>query len=333
MKIKIIKIMNKRYLLLFALLVCCLSGTLAQTEAEADSLRSGREKSLPFLTQDSALIYRKAHKDSLSVFKQKTHELMGTLFKPDPQLRADSVFKAFDDTPSFGIYKNNYITVGTTLFKTPTAYNSDAKFQISVMQRLTNSVLPFRTYLFLTYTQLAYWNIFRESFPFGDINFNPTLGIGRALVYNNRFVGTLGLQLEHESNGKDGPDSRSWNKVSFMALLKFNRNWTFQTKAWIPIVDGNNNKDIVDYKGWGFMAVDFNHKSRYNIGLIVTKRGGSNLNANVTLNCSFRITPKSNQYLFLEYYNGYGEEMLNYKEFRQRIRLGFVIKPNFLFFY
>ncbi len=169
---------------------------------------------------------------------------------------------------------------------------------------MTNSVLPFNTYLYLTYSQLAFWDIFRESFPFRDINFNPTIGIGHALAYQNRFLGVISMQFEHESNGKDEELSRSWNKISFTGLFKINKNWTFQAKAWIPIVDGENNKDIVKYKGWGFLAVDFNHKSKYNIGLIVTKRGTPNLNANITANFSYRLFKDTNQYLFIEYYNG-----------------------------
>lgn len=267
-----------------------------------------------------------------AVISHHTDILVGSLFGQSKQLgNADSLIRQFDALPSFGMYKNNYFVVGTDLFRKPDERNSDAKFQVSIRNRLTNSTLPFKTYLFLTYTQKAYWSVFKESLPFRDLNYNPTLGIGRALVRNNRFLGTLTMQFEHESNGKDGLDSRSWNKISFATYLAFNDRWTFQSKVWIPIVDGGNNKDIVDYTGWGFAALDYSSPmQKYNASCIVTKRGGANLNANVELNFSIRLFSDDNQFFFVQYYNGYGESLLDYKEYRQRLRIGILLRPSFL---
>lgn len=274
-------------------------------------------------------------KDSanISTAKKNADFIIESVFKPDPTLNnADSIVKAYDDLPSFGIYKNNYIVTGTTLRGKPSEDNSDAKFQISIMQKLTNSVLPFKTYLFLTYTQLAFWDIYKDSFPFSDINFNPTIGVGKVLSHNNRFLGTLLFQLEHESNGKDGDDSRSWNKISFAAVLMLNKHWSVQTKWWIPIVDGNNNKNITSYKGLGHFGVNYNNR-RLNIGALVTKRAGKFFDYNMTANVSYKIFKNENQHLFVEYYNGYGENMLMYKEHRHRIRVGFVIMPGLMRIY
>ncbi|MEN9919478.1 MAG: hypothetical protein RL662_1914 [Bacteroidota bacterium] len=264
---------------------------------------------------------------------ERVETVINSVFKPDKELIADDIIKKFDDSPSFDIYKDNYIVVGSDLLDKPTRSNSDAKFQISILQRLTNSVLPFKTYLFLSYSQLAFWNVFEESFPFRDINFNPTVGLGRPLVHNNRYLGDIALQLEHESNGKDGDASRSWNKISVQGLFKINSSWTLFSKAWIPIVDGVNNPDIVQYKGYGILAANYNQHKKYNISLILNKRTSGLFNTNITLNLAYRISKNDNQYLFFEYYNGYGEGLLDYKDFRQRFRLGFVIKPNFKFIY
>ncbi|WP_368666915.1 phospholipase A [Dysgonomonas sp. 511] len=257
--------------------------------------------------------------------------IVGSMFGPSKQLsNADSLINKFDAMPSFGIYKDNYFVVGTDMFEKPTSDNSDAKFQVSIRQKLTNSTLPFKTYFFLTYTQKAFWDVFKESFPFRDLNYNPTIGLGRALVRHNRFLGTITLQFEHESNGKGGDDSRSWNKISFGTNLTLNDRWTLHSKAWIPIVDGTNNKNIVKYAGWGQIGMDYSGPRRkYTFSCLVTKRGGFNLNANVTANFAVRLFSDDNQYLFVEYYNGYGESMLEYKQYRQRLRLGIVIKPDF----
>lgn len=323
------------------ILVLCLSYFILQTSAQnADTLIvSDTIESLSVYSVHSidSLSLKPNHPNHKKHMEEKASEVASNVvckvFRPDSQLKADSIIKVFDDSPSFGIYKDNYIVLGTDLLKHPDPDNSDAKFQISVMQRLTNSVLPLRTYLFLTYTQLAFWDVFQESFPFRDINFNPTLGLGKPLVMNNRYLGDISLQLEHESNGKDGDASRSWNKISFSGVFNINRHWTYFSKLWIPFVDGENNRDIVQYKGYGTFAINYNQRNKYSLSFIVTPRTGGFGNINMTFNASYRLFKEDNQYLFFEFYNGYGEGMLDYKEFHQRFRIGFVIKPTFRFIY
>ena len=262
-----------------------------------------------------------------------TDKVVSTVFKPNDKLKADSIIKVFDDSPSFGIYKDNYIVAGTDLFRKPDSDNSDAKFQISVMQRLTNSVLPFRTYLFLTYTQLAFWDIFKESFPFRDINFNPAVGLGKPLVYGNRYLGDISVLLEHESNGKDSINSRSWNRISFTGFFNINTDWSFFGKVWIPFVDGENNPNLVRFKGIGTFALNYSKNEKYNLGIVVNPRPGGFGNMNVTINAAYRLFKNENQYLFFQYYDGYGEGLLDYKEYHQRFRIGFIIRPSLRFMY
>lgn len=289
------------------------------------------------LAQDS-LYLTKAKQTSDSnknIFRGAAEKIIGSMFGESRQLsNADSLIREFDELPSFGIYRDNYFIVGTEVFKKSDAYNSDAKFQVSIRQRLTNSVLPFKTHFYLTYTQKAFWDVFRESFPFRDLNFNPGLGLGKPLIYNNRFLGMLSLEFEHESNGKDGDASRSWNKITFGAMLTFNDNWALQSKAWIPIVDGENNKHITSYSGLGLIALSYmSPKSKYNASVVLTKRAGAFFDGNILVNFSVRLFSDDNQYLFLEYYNGYGESMLQFDQYRQRIRVGIVIRPNFFSIY
>ncbi len=95
------------------------------------------------------------------------------LGKEQQQFNVDSIIHDFDNRPFFGIYKDNYFALGTALNHKPNEYNSDVKFQISFRQRLTKSILPLHSHLFLSYSQKAMWNIFEESLPFHDLNFNP----------------------------------------------------------------------------------------------------------------------------------------------------------------
>lgn len=240
----------------------------------------------------------------------------------------DSIKKEFDYGPFFGLYKDNYFTVGTTIGKKPTATNSDVKFQISLSIRLSNAVLPWHTYLYLFYTQLTMWNVFEKSLPMRDMNFNPGIGWTKPFFSKGRYIGKMTLILEHESNGRDGLESRSWNRVS-LAGSAIVTDWLMvHAKYWIPIIDSDNNRDLLNYAGlfrWGFNLTSRN--KRWQGGLTFTKRKGNVFDWNTIAEVSWKVSEKSNVNLFAQYYNGYGENLLDYNQFHSRLRVGLVFKP------
>ncbi len=243
---------------------------------------------------------------------------------------ADSVVEIFDSQPFFGPFKDTYFTIGTALNQKPTEFNSDVKFQISFRQRLTKSVLPFHSHLFLSYSQKAMWNVFEESLPFHDLNFNPGIGLQKLIVSRGKLVGSATLMLEHESNGRDGEASRSWNKLSFGATLIIDPQLMVHGKMWIPIIDGQNNKDILKYSGIYQAGAQFlSTNGRWVADVTFVKRSGWNLNFNTTVNVGFRIRNKDNQFIMLHFYDGYGENMLDYNKYHCRLRVGLLIRPPF----
>lgn len=246
---------------------------------------------------------------------------------PIATYNADSVREVLDKMPYFTLFKDNYFIGGTTIGHKPTAANSDVKFQLSIAQRLTKSKLPFDTYLFIQYTQKAFWNVFQESLPMRDLNFNPGIGLGHLIIRHNKFIGKGYLMLEHESNGKDSTASRSWNRISMAADVVLTKNWEVQFQTWIPIVDGKYNKDLLKYKGIFQMVGNFRTDNRrFNCALILTKRK-TWWSFNTQVELSYKFNNNENQYFFLQYYNGYGENLLEYNKFKSMLRIGFVIKP------
>ena len=242
-----------------------------------------------------------------------------------------SLRREFDNGPYFGLYKDNYFTVGTTVgVQKPSRTNSDVKFQISIAQKLTRSVLPWHTYIFLMYTQKTFWNVFEKSLPMHDLNFNPGIGWSKPFFNKDRYVGKLTLLLEHESNGRDSIQSRSWNRISIGGSVLIDPWIMVHGKVWIPIIDGQNNRDILNYCGIYQTGVEIATPDRKFIwDITFVKRKGWNLNFNTIFEFSWRFHKKSNQYFFLQYYNGYGESLLDYNQFHSRLRAGIVIKPKF----
>ena len=256
--------------------------------------------------------------------------LMAQITTKQEVLNADSIVNDFDSRPAFGIYKDTYFVGGTALNTKPTEFNSDVKFQISFRHRLTKSILPLHSHLFLQYSQKAIWNVFEESLPFHDLNFNPGIGVQNLVVYNGRLVGNGTIMLEHESNGRDGEASRSWNKVSVAYAAVIDPRLEVYGKTWIPIIDGQQNKDILKYcgifqAGSQFISAD----RRWVADVTFVKRQGWNLNFNTIVNVGFRFSKRDNQYLMLHFYDGYGENLLDYNKYHCRLRIGLLIRPNF----
>ncbi len=244
------------------------------------------------------------------------------------KLEADSIRRALDNGPYFTLYKDNYFIAGTTIGGKPTATNSDVKFQVSIAQRLTKSTLPFNTYLYLFYTQKCMWNVFENSMPMRDFNFNPGIGLAKHLFVKNRYVGKVTLMIEHESNGRDGIESRSWNKVSLASNIFIDPNFMVHGKVWIPIIDGQNNQDILYYSGIYQVGTTFTTPNkRFGFALTMVKRKGWNFKYNTIWEVNYRLFKNENQFLFLQYYNGYGENLLDYNQYHSRLRIGLVIKP------
>lgn len=143
-------------------------------------------------------------------------------------------------------------------------------------------------------------------------------------------MGKLTLLIEHESNGRDGEDSRSWNRISLYGSTIIDEWLMVHAKFWIPIIDGENNRDILKYCGIYQSGVSVTTPNKkFNFGLTLVKRSGWNLNFNTIFEASWKVHEKSNLNLFAQYYNGYGESLLDYNQFHSRLRVGIVFKPRF----
>lgn len=249
--------------------------------------------------------------------------------EPSGVSMADSMRRELKTAPYFSLYKDNYFIVGTSLSETPTKHNSDAKFQVSLAFRLTTASLPWDTYLSLIYTQVAFWNVFEDSFPMRDINFNPGIAWTKSYYHGNRYIGSTSLIIEHESNGRDGEASRSWNRISLSGNLYITERIRVFGKIWIPIVDGKNNRDLAEYKGLFELGTEvLTVNKRLTIGFTIGKRKGFR-QFNTTAEISWRIHEKTNLSLFAQFYNGCAEGLIDYAPHNTMFRAGIVFKPKF----
>jgi phospholipase A1 len=229
--------------------------------------------------------------------------------------------------PAFTIYGDNYFITGTSTHSNAfTQSGSDAKFEIGFKQRLLNVELPFHLFPFVTYRQKAFWDIYRESFPFRETNYNPTIGFTK-LFFNKEDVSfSLHFAFEHESNGRDGDNSRSWNFFSLSYFKPLNSNLNIRAKAWLPIGNMDDNSDITSYRGYFNFGFTYRAVPNVFFDLDLQPAYDTQLQGHVQAGVSVKVSKNSNQFLYLQYFGGYSEDLIEYNQSVSNIRLGIVFK-------
>jgi outer membrane phospholipase A len=215
-------------------------------------------------------------------------------------------------------YKPTYLLLGSV----------NTKIELSFKGQLVEQV-P----LFFGYTQLMFWDLFKDSSPFSDINYNPEVFYRGIFFQDTRRWIDFGL-FEHESNGKGGDDSRSWDR----AYLRYSDQWKLgerftlnaSAKAWVPYATIDNS-DIAKYRGLaeftvsfsGFLGRFFERDDlifRFYLGgatYINPLQGGQEL--------TFRVKSAPRKFLpltVIQLFHGYGENLLNYRDNRTALRAG-----------
>lgn len=206
---------------------------------------------------------------------------------------------------------------------------TEVKFQISLKIKLWQDILSKDMDLWFGYTQQSFWQLynFADSSPFRETNYEPELLLN--VRTNFRFLGmnarAIHVGFSHQSNGRSKPFSRSWNRIVGNAGLEKD-NFILLFKAWYPIPEReekDDNPDIDDYMGygelWGYYVWN-----GYRLGAML--RNNLTLNNNrgaLHLEWSIPITKKVGVYV--QYFNGYGESLLDYNHSVNRIAIGFIL--------
>ena len=179
-------------------------------------------------------------------------------------------------------------------------------------------------------TQKAFWDIYLYSSPFEEINFNPGLGLGKPIIKDD-LKGYLVFMVEHESNGRDSLNSISWNNVSISYITKIGQKTEVNIKGWIPFLYKKDNPDLIEYIGISELKITHQIIPK-KLMLDVTLRKGLSRDWKGAIQTQILYNPfkKSNQYLMLEWFNGYAESLENYSEHVSMIRFGVIVKSNYL---
>lgn len=217
----------------------------------------------------------------------------------------------------------------------------NAKFQISLRYRLFDGQgrlaerVPWIDDIYLSYSQTSLWDLNDLSKPFRDSSYRPRLFFSDFDLHRF-FDGRLRLGVEagagHESNGKEGDDSRSFNMLYVRPLLTFGDPDGLRAYA-APLIHNyisdDENPTISHYRGY----VDwvFGVGSKGGLDLSATVRKGTRGNyGSLELNASYPLSKLSGGdltgWLMLQYFGGYGESLLDFdQKLDSQLRLGIAI--------
>jgi len=203
----------------------------------------------------------------------------------------------------------------------------EAKFQLSLKTKVWKDMLGSSGDVWLGYTQTSYWQIYNsgESRPFRESNYEPEIMTVFPTDYSVfGWHGRMaGLALNHQSNGRSLPLSRSWNRV--VAQFGFERrNLMLMVRPWWRIPESSrtdDNPDIEDFVGRGdLLLVRKSEGHELSLMLRHSLRSGSRSHGAVQLDYAFPITSYLKAYA--QVFSGYGASLIDYNHQQTRIGLG-----------
>ena len=215
---------------------------------------------------------------------------------------------------------------------------ANAKFQFSFKFRIYQGENPasrgLLENLYFGYTQFSLWDLSGDSRPFRDTNYRPSLFYYLSDTgVHNRAISRLSLAtgVEHESNGRDGDQSRSINTVfvkpTFYLGDLTNWHWSISPKLYY-YVEKNDNPDIASYRGYMDLKLAYGKPDSWEFAATLrkgTQKYYGSVDAAVTYPLA-RLIPGTAGYLMAGYFVGYGESLLDYnRKLPWQFRLGYAL--------
>ncbi len=208
----------------------------------------------------------------------------------------------------------------------------EVKFQFSAKVNIFEDLFGDTGDLYFAFTQRSWWQAYNTdaSSPFRETNYEPEVFLD--LDTNWRMLGWTNTRnrfaLNHLSNGRSEPLSRSWNRAYLESI--------FQRGDWAVAVaphwrfpesqTSDDNPDIDRYMGYGDVTIARRINGDQEASLMV--RGNPSA-GNMGSQIDYSWPLFGNIRGHVQYYYGYGESMIDYDHRNHRLSLGFSLNPMF----
>ena len=213
--------------------------------------------------------------------------------------------------------------------------NEEIKLQISLKVPLTtDDLFTEDDGLYFAFTIKAFWQAYNSkiSSPFRETNYQPELFYSMPLhdLFDDSYS-TLDMGFEHESNGRSQLLSRSWNRL-FLDYSFSRDNYLISFRPWYRIPEddktdpmqasGDDNPDIEKYMGHFELRGAWKYHNQEITMMLRNNLRSENYGA-IELNYSFPLWGKLRG--LVQYFNGYGESLIDYNHRIERIGIGFLL--------
>lgn len=252
----------------------------------------------------------------------------------DRETAMDDVFRLYQPyAKNITPYEPIYFLVGTDPAK--------SKFQLSLKYRPVQdggslvARYPWTRGFHLAYTQTSFWDLEDDSKPFEDTSYKPEVfwvssAWDGAAATGGGLWGFVQAGYQHESNGKGGSDSRSTNHLYFKPIFAAYDKSTklgvmIAPRVWAYVAnEDSTNRDLYRYRGNFDLEIKLGKADSLVFGALVRAAGkGVSVAADLTYPLSHYLMENFGLYLHLQYVNALAENMLNYRERTEAVRLGF----------
>lgn len=210
--------------------------------------------------------------------------------------------------------------------------HTEIKYQLSMQVPLALELFGDNGDLILAYTQASWWQAYNNdiSSPFRETNYEPELFLdfrnsSEILGFTNSHIQ---LGLNHQSNGRGGDLSRSWNRL-FANFIFEKDNWLVSIKPWWRIPEdeksyigdpsGDDNPDIEAYMGYGELLTMY-REGNHTVSMLLRNNLRSDNKGAVQLDWSFPVSRRLRGHV--QYFNGYGESLIDYNVSSDRFSVG-----------
>jgi len=218
-------------------------------------------------------------------------------------------------------------TPNKTLAEQQNLNSMEAKLQLSLKTKALENLFEDNGDMWVGYTQTAHWQVYNEdeSRPFRETNYEPEASLIFRTDYsilglNGRL---LGLTYNHQSNGRSGPLSRSWDRIMLNIGLEKD-NFALMLRPWYRLDEDagkDDNPDIKNYVGRGDLTAFYRRNdNEFSLLLRHSLRGGDDSRGAMQFDWAFPIAGKLRGYFQL--FDGYGESLIDYNHRATYVGLG-----------
>ncbi|RMD95257.1 MAG: phospholipase [Calditrichaeota bacterium] len=209
----------------------------------------------------------------------------------------------------------------------------EVKFQLSFKLLVWKGVFSDHVNFYVAYTQQSWWQVYNGSIssPFRETNYEPEafFMIHTNLNVLGAKIRLINIGIDHQSNGRDVPASRSWNRLFTQIVFDVHNQLFIEFRPWLRLPEkektypldptGDDNPDITDYMGYGHLrgVMVF---GKHTVTFLFRDNLKSRQRAALQLDWSFPLVRKIRGYI--QFFTGYGESLIDYNHNSTRIGIG-----------